>query len=146
MRKKITPAKVGDLLSKFMHDEDGKYGLRVTNGRGDKWVAYGDGMLLDEKSKDNLKLVSEAVQISVDQVHEVLQDPSKSPDPAAVTSLIPFVDQEEKNNYPLFQMKDGQLHRRSDINNLQDAKTVTNWWGATTVTKLYRYKPHSSVI
>ncbi|KAL9978936.1 hypothetical protein ACROYT_G016520 [Oculina patagonica] len=45
LRKNATPAKVGDLLSKFMHDEDGKYGLRVTNARGDKWVAYGDGML-----------------------------------------------------------------------------------------------------
>lgn len=129
-----------------MHDEDGKYGLRVTNARGDKWIAYGDGMLLDEKSKDNLKFVSEAVQISVDQVHGALQDPSKIPDPAAVTSLIPFVDQEEKNNYPLFQMKDGQVHRRSDISNLQDTETVTNWWGATTLAKLYRYNPHNSAI
>ena len=28
-----------------MHDENGKFGLRVTNIRGDKWIAYGDGML-----------------------------------------------------------------------------------------------------
>ena len=126
-----------------MHDEDDKYGLRVTNARGNKWVAYGDGMLLDEKSKDNLELVTEAVQISVDQVYEVLQDSSKRPDSTAVTNLLPFLDPEAENNYPLFQMKDGQLHRRSDINNLQDAKTVTNWWGPTTATKLYFYKPHS---
>ena len=39
-----------------MHDEDNKYGLRVTNMRGDKWIAYGDGRLLHEESRDNLKM------------------------------------------------------------------------------------------
>ena len=53
-----------------MHDEDNKYGLRVTNLRADKWIAYGDGMLLKEKSKDNLQVAAEAVQKSVDQVYE----------------------------------------------------------------------------
>ena len=92
-----------------MHDEDNKYGLRVTNLRGDKWIAYGDGMLLEEKSKDNLKVAAEAVQKSVDQVYEAYTNPSGSLDPSQVTDLIPFVDQEERNNSPMFQMIDGKL-------------------------------------
>ena len=48
---KVTPRVLGDLLCKYMHDEDNKFGIRVTNVRGDKWIAYGDGMLMKECSK-----------------------------------------------------------------------------------------------
>ncbi|XP_078366366.1 uncharacterized protein LOC144650544 [Oculina patagonica] len=137
----------GDLLCMYMHDEDGDYGLRVTNARGDKWIAYGDGTLLEEKSEENLKLVKEAVKTSVDQVYEAYCHPNKTLDTAVVTNLIPFVDPEEKNNYPLFQVKDGKLHRRSNINNLQDPKTVTNWWGLTSaVMRFATYKPKNPAI
>ena len=130
--KETTPSNVGHLLSKCMHDEDGKFGLRVTSVRGDKWTAYGDGTLLHEKSKDNLKLVTEAVQLSVDQVYEAYRNPTKTLETTVVTDLIPFVDQEEKNTHPLFQVKDGKLCRRSSVNDLQGHRTVTSWWRATT--------------
>ena len=39
-----------------MHDEDGKMGLRVANKRGDGWAAFGDGLLLNEENKQNLKV------------------------------------------------------------------------------------------
>ena len=133
MGKKITPTHVGHLLSKCMHDEDGEFGLRVTNGRGDKWTSYGDGMLLHEKSKDNLKLVTEAVRLSVDQVFEAYRNPTKALETTVVTNLIPCVDQEEKNSHPLFQVKDGPLERRSNVSDLHDHRTVTNWWGTTTI-------------
>ena len=136
----------GHLLCMYMHDEDNKYGLRVTNKRGDKWIAYGDGMLLKEESRDNLKIVAEAVQKSVDQVYEAYRNPAKALDPAVVTDLIPFVDQEERNNSPLFQVKDGKLHRRSDISDLQDKETITDWWGPTTASMLQFYKPKNSAI
>ena len=116
-----------------MHDEDGESGLHVTNTRGDKWTAYGDGRLLDEKSKDNLEHVIEAVQKSVNQVYEAYCHPTKTLETAMVTDLIPLVDQEEENSYPLIQVKDGQLHRRSKVNDLHNNKTVTNWWGVTLV-------------
>ena len=41
--------------------------------RYDKWIAYGDGILLKEESRDTLKIVIEAVQTSVDQVLRGLQ-------------------------------------------------------------------------
>ena len=141
-----TLGKDGHLLCKYMHDEDNKYGLRVTNLRGDKWIAYGDGMLLKEKSKDNLNVAAEAVQKSVDQVYEAYTNPSGSLDPSQVTDLIPFVDQEERNNSPMFQMIDGKLLRRSNLNDLQGTTTTASWWGPTTVAMLQVYKPENSAI
>ena len=129
-----------------MHDEDNKYGLCVTNKSGNEWIAYGDGRLLHEESRDNLKIVADAVQKSVDQVYDAYTNPSKTLDHAVVTDLIPFVDQDERNNSPLFQVKDGELHRRSDISDLQDEKTVTNWWGLTTALILWDYEPRNSAI
>ena len=116
-----------------MHDEDGELGLRVTNERGDKWASYGDGILLHEKSEDNLKLVTEAVRLSVDQVYEAYRNPTKTLETTEVTDLIPFVDQEEKNSHPLFQVKDDKLFRRSRVSDLHDRRTVTGWWGPTTL-------------
>ena len=129
-----------------MHDEDNKFGLRVTNKRGDKWIAYGDGMLLKEKSKDNLRIAVEAVQKSVNQVYEAYRNPRKVLDPAVVIDLIPFVDQEDPNNTPLFQVKGGKLHRRSNVDDLQSKKTTTNWWGPTSAALLWAYHPKNSAI
>ena len=98
--------------------------------------------------KDNLRMVVEAVQISVDQIYEAFSNPEKAIDPSKVTDLIPFPDYDyAKNNQPLFQLKEGEIHRRSDINNLQDTKTITDWWGTTTAICLkYWYNPQNSAI
>ena len=133
LHEMVTPSFLGDTLSKFMHDEDGEFGLRVTNRRGDKWIAYGDGFLHMPGNKRNLELVTEAIQKSVQQVTEAYQDPSKIIKPADVTDLLPFVDPQAKNNDPLFKLEKGQLLQRSDINNLQDKNTISDWWGSTSV-------------
>ncbi len=124
---------IGDELSHHMHDEDCTYGLRVTNKRGDKWIAYGDRMLMKNGNKDNLEYVLEAVQKSVDQVHETYQHPRRQINTGSVTDLIPFVDPDAVNNAPMFQMKNGSLLRRNDVKDLQDHTTKSNWWGATTI-------------
>ena len=93
-------------------------------------------MLLKEESIDNLKIVVEAVQTSVDQVYEAYSNLTKALDPSGVTELISFVDLEDKNNAPLFQVKAGKVHRRSNINNLNDTRTTHNWWGLTTLVKI----------
>ena len=113
----------------------------------DKWIAYGDGILLKEESRDTLKIVIEAVQTAVDQVYKAYSNPIKALDPSGVTELIPFIDLEDKNNAPLFQVKAGKVHRRSNINNLNDTRTTHNWWGLTTLVKIslccYRPTNHS---
>lgn len=38
----VTPGELGSLISRFMHDEDSKFGLKVRNALGDEWHAYGD--------------------------------------------------------------------------------------------------------
>ena len=129
-----------------MHDEDNKYGLRVTNAKGDKWIAFGDGMLLNSVGKDTRRMAVAAVQTSVDQVHEAFRSPDKNVNPRLVADLIPFVDTTEKNNHPLFQIKDGKLLRRSDLSDLSDSETVSSWTGAKTVIHLRSYKPRNSAI
>ena len=129
-----------------MHDEDCRYGLRVTNKRGDKWIAYGDGMLLNDESEGNLRLAVSAVQASVNQLFEAFLSPEKIISSSLVTDFIPFVDPSEKNNYPMFQVKGGKLLRRADLNNLSDPETVENWWGLTTLAMLKTYKPSKSAI
>ena len=131
---KVFPAKVGDYLSKFMHDEDCKYGLRVTNKRGDKWIAYGDKYFLTKGNENNRQLVQEAIQKSAGQVYAAFKNPSKAINSNEVIDILPFVDAKAVNNAPLFQMKNEELLRRLDIGNLQDQKTKSNWWGIPTAT------------
>ena len=144
--QQVTPSKVGHLLCKYMHDEDSRYGLRVTNKRGDKWIAYGDGMLLNDESEGNLRLAVSAVQASVDQLFEAYLSPEKIISSSSVTDFIPFVDPSDRNNYPMFLVKDGKLLRRADLDNLSDSETVGNWLGLTTLVKLKTYKPSRSAI
>lgn len=129
-----------------MHDEDSTFGIRVTNERGDKWVAFGDGMLMDEECDENLKMVVSAVQTSVDQVFEAFSMPRKNIDTSNVTQFIPFVDSEEINNYPLFGIKEGKVVRRCDIENLGDPSTTKDWLAISTARKLKSYEPKGSVI
>lgn len=130
-----------------MHDEDNKYGLRVTNERGDKWIAYGDGMLLNRESKGNYRVAVDAVQASVNEVYNAFLHPEKPPDFSVVTDYMPFVDANEKNNYPMFQVKNGQLLRRAHLNDLSDPTTTSSWNGAATLLKLrFRYKPANPAI
>lgn len=128
-----------------MHDEDNTYGLRVTNERGDKWIAYGDGMLLNEESEDNCRIAVEAVQTSVNEVYEAFQNPNKAGSLSLVPKYIPFVDPGERNNYPMFVVQNGKLLRRADLNNLSDHNTKSDWLSMTVV-EIQSYKPHSSVI
>ena len=129
-----------------MHDEDNKYGIRVTNKRGDKWIAYGDGMLLNEESEGNIRIAVYAVQASVNQVYDAFLYPEKAVDSSVVANYIPFADAKEKNNYPMFQVKDGKLLRRADLNNLSDPTTKSNWSGWKTVLEARSSKPRGSAI
>ena len=98
-----------------MHDEDNKYGIRVANKNGDKWIAYGDGMLLNDASKDNYKISINAVQESVNQVFKAFLFPNEETNSNLVIDYIPFVDTNAKNNYPMFQVSKGNTECLSQI-------------------------------
>lgn len=110
-----------------MHDEDNKHGIRVKNRKGDKWIAYGDGMLLNDESEINFKIAVDAVQKSVDHIYETFQYPNQSTGSSSVvTDYIPSVDEDEKNNYPMFRVEDGILVRRKNLENLSDPNTTNS--------------------
>ena len=129
-----------------MHDEDNNYGIRVANKTGQKWIAYGEGMLLNEESEGNIRIALCAVQASVNQVYDAFLYPDKDVDSSVVTDYIPFVDANEKNNYPMFQVKDGKLLRTADLSNLSDPTTKSKWFGWETVLEARSYKPHGSTV
>lgn len=131
-----------------MHDEDNKYGLRVTNKRGDKWIAYGDGMLLTDKSSTHYKMTIEAVQISVDEVYEAFEYfESTKGWTGKAAELIPFIDESERNNFPMFRVLDDEVVRRQDLENLSDPTSTRDWTGLFTLIKLWlKYKPRASAI
>ena len=142
----VTPAKVGDLLSKFMHDEDCRYGVRVKNKKGQSWIAYGDAYLLSKRNYQNYKLAKKAVMASVSQLNEAYRSPTRKIDPTFVTDYIPFVDPKAVNNAPLFQIKNGRLARRENVHDLQDRNVKTNWWGTTTGTLLEGARKRNSAL
>ncbi len=145
----VFSAKIGDLLSKYMHDEDCKFGLRVKNKRGDKWISYGDDYLLRNGSQNNYRLVLETVQKSVGQVYEAFQNPNATINSNNVTNLIPFVDPDAENNTPLFHVKSGKLHVREKLSDLQSKGTSSSWTGIGRVLKLLTslsYQPKNSAI
>lgn len=87
-----------------------------------------------------------AVQASVNQVYDAFLYPDKDVDSSDVTDYIPFADANEKNNYPMFQVKDGKLLRKADLSNLSDPTTKSDWFGWETVLEARSYKPHGSAI
>lgn len=62
-----------------------------------------------------------------------------------MTDYIPSVDEDEKNNCPMFRVEDGILVRRKNLENLSDPNTTNSWTGLGTVMKLRSYKPSDSV-
>ena len=128
-----------------MHEEDGKFGLNVRNKRGDQWIAYGDGFLLCEKSAENLRIAEETVHVSTNQISEAFLNPDQLIDTSKVTDLIPFIDESKRNSCPMFQMRDGSLVRRANLNDLADTN-VTSFYGTTTAAKLMQYNPYGSCI
>jgi hypothetical protein len=141
----VTPSDLGSLITRFMHDEDSKFGLNVRNGNGDQWRAYGDKRYFDAIDSANRVQVNQAVQASADEVFAAYLSGTapatgnfgalkKAPDLQAVLSLA-------SNFSPLFRVEGSKVLRRKDVNNLNDTATVDDWWGWSTYLLLKDYKP-----
>ncbi len=81
------------LLTRAAHNEDNRYGLHVSNARGDHWVAFGDGKELDDVNAQNFTLAIAAVQASADEVYQAFASGvATAPSPAAALEYVPKLD------------------------------------------------------
>ncbi len=145
----VTPSDVGSLISRFMHDEDSKYGLLVRNAEGEQWRAYGDKRYFDSVDVANRRQVGRAVQRSADEVFQAFVD-GRLPlakDYAALR-LAPDLHAAEQdlvpgNFAPLYFQNGKTVLRRKDVNNLNDRERIADWWGWSTYLLLKDYKPNT---
>ncbi|WP_285430817.1 phospholipase [Pseudomonas sp. fls2-241-R2A-110] len=145
----VTPSDLGSLITRFMHDEDSKFGLNVRNANGAQWRAYGDKRYFDDLSSANRAQVNLAVQVSADEVFAAYLS-GIAPSPGSFGALKNLPDLQAVLNLagnfsPLFRMDGNKVLRRKDVNNLNDTATVDDWWGWSTYLLLKDYKPTGNV-
>jgi len=147
--ERVTPSAVGSLLSRYMHDEDCRWGLIVVNCKPapERWHAYGDKRYFDTVNADNQQRVDAALQLSVDEIFQAFLT-GKEPDPETYQALQAAPDlkrvQSSLSNAaavtghisPLFLWDGTSVQRRNDIDNLDDYSWTANWMGAATLGKL----------
>jgi len=149
MAAAVTPSDLGSLITRFMHDEDSKFGLNVRNGNGEQWRAYGDKRYFDAIDSANRQHVNQAVQVSADEVFAAYLSGTvpafnsfaalkQLPDLQALLNL-------GSNFSPLFRLEGSKVLRRKDVNNLNDTATVDDWWGWSTYLLLKDYHPTGNV-
>ena len=141
----VTPSDLGSLLTRFMHDEDSKFGLKVRNAHSDQWRAFGDKRYFEASDIDNRNQVNQAVQASADEVFAAyLSGTVPAPSGFAALRRLPDLTAvlDLTNNFsPLFRSVGGKVLRRKDVNNLNDIATVDDWWGWSTYLLLKDYHP-----
>ena len=142
----VTPSVIGSLLGNFMHNEECVYGLHVHNQRGDHWIAYGDGHYLDAKDSDNLMLMRNALQLSVDDVYQAFSKAQVAIDFNQL-ALIPQTDENGPHGTldvaPLFywDAEHKQLMRRVDLKSPYDRHWTSSWYGWSTLAALKALNP-----
>ncbi|QXI29433.1 phospholipase [Pseudomonas vanderleydeniana] len=144
----VTPSDVGSLISRFMHDEDSQYGLKVGNARGEQWNCYGDKRYFDTLDNSNRHQVKQAVQQSADEVFAAYLSGVVTPLESyaalrSVPDLVKVADGQDRLNFaPLFALKGKTVLRRQDVNDLNDRHQSDSWWGWSTYLLLKDYKPN----
>ncbi|WP_273826272.1 phospholipase [Pseudomonas asplenii] len=148
LAESVTPSDVGSLISRFMHDEDSQYGLKVRNARGEQWNCYGDKRYFDSIDDSNRRQVRQAVQQSADEVFAaylsgVVVPAERYAALGSVPDLAKVEDRQDRLNFaPLFAPKGGNVLRRKDVNDLNDRNQSDNWWGWSTYLLLKDYQPN----
>jgi hypothetical protein len=139
----------GDVLSRYMHDEDCHYGLNVTNLNGISWKMYGDKRLLDSVNDYNLRVVEQAVQASVNEIYTALST-GVVPDGDTYEALnyVPILKQfnepsSVRNTSPLWIADDhGNCFYRSSLNDLNSYAWSNDWtWATLLATMKATYSP-----
>ncbi len=152
LNDKVTPSALGALLSKYMHDEEGRMGLWVNNQRGDVWQLFGDGYIFMDKDKLNRKYALLALQTSFDEIWQAAQN-GQIPTDYQALSIVPdlqgaTINDTSLNHAPLFKMdeKSKVLMRRMGIN-ATDNYTYSRWWSGVDMLGelMSEYRPKGAV-
>jgi hypothetical protein len=110
--------------ARVMHDEDGYWGLLVSNqvSNGNTWIAYGDGSYFAiAESEDNRFAIMRALQAGIDEIVRVYHgDAIPTFSQLATLAHLPWVDERGHNYAPLFlqdrSSKAMYLRKGRDIN------------------------------
>jgi hypothetical protein len=142
----LGPGVLGSLISKFMHDEDSRFGLKVRNAEQTEWHAYGDALLFDDIDSDNLQQVRLAVQESANEIFGTFCSGEVPPDFRALRYVpdLKYLNDSQnpaKNFSPLFKMDGDKVLCRKDLNDLNDHNWTDAWWGWHTYELLKHYHP-----
>ncbi|KAF5851002.1 hypothetical protein GGP41_010726 [Bipolaris sorokiniana] len=106
------------IASNIMHDEDGNLGLNVQNPAGEKWKIYGDTKLFDPANSNNLRICTEAIKVSVQEVHDAYKlrkviDESQF-GAWKLAPILELVSSHPENHLPLLFVKsDGKIYKRN---------------------------------
>ncbi len=131
-----------NLCAKGMHDEESKYGVRVSSAEGGIWRAYGDKRYFDTVNIENKAMVERAVQASATEVYDAFRLGEAPTDPNKYASLrfIPDLRQAQdyrnnplKNFAAMFIWSGDKVGRRDLINRLDDYTWDFLWTAGGTV-------------
>lgn len=140
--KKVTPAVVGDLLMKYMHDEENA-GISVHDASANHWRAVGDGYYFEQGTNEHHQRLLNALQTSADEVYAAYES-GRSITSSAVINMLPNPDETDSicanDIAQLFRWdeRNQTLLRRADLSNQHDCRWTSHWFGWTTLIALYR--------
>jgi Tectonin domain len=132
----------GSLLSRYMHNEDSRCGLNVSNQRGEVWRAYGDDRYFDTVNNENKIRVDQAVQVSVDEIFTAFLTGVPLTDPTLYLALTCIPNLQEVQDYtnnvqgntsPLFISDAAGVWPRLDYNNPADREWPHTYWTGPTL-------------
>lgn len=137
-----TPALIGSLLSHYMHNEEGLYGLHVHNNRGERWPAYGDKHYFDKENAQHRHILQEAMQTSADEVFLAYKTGASTE--SEMDGIVPATDvnhdQRGDDIAPMFYWDEAtaKLYRRKELANPRSFEFTDDWWGWSTFLELGR--------
>ena len=129
----------GAIAGNYMHNEDGKYGVIVTNQKGNVWMAYGDDFYIDPKNATHRSVIQALLQQSADEIFTAFEKGYDiDPDSAILKTFLPFPIPPGNTvvipnrgsitqSAPLFVNNQGVVWERQALNNRFDNTWTKDW-------------------
>lgn len=140
MTAHVTPALVGTMLMRIMHDEEGE-GLNVHDAYGNQWRAVGDGYYFDNENSEQSRHMMEALQVSADEIFAAYQS-GKLVESRKQYDMLPVPDETDRNckreraQMFIWDQANNTLFRRADLRNKNSCGWTKRWWGWSTLLEL----------